>query len=213
MWLWFFHVSLFSRWCSHVCDGYIVHTFPSLCHFLCVDIRTGRTNTTKLKGAQSRLFLKVSKTMSLNIRLLLFLLLHSSSISWSSRVLLSCSPSSFLLCKNIRGLRSELNWHLTLINAFSNKQGHKPWLVILLSCYPLSFSYVQKLKPSWLSCGFGSLLYFLMCKKLNLLEWWRLKNSHCHRTFNLRWRNPPIPPCGLNQSYVLWVLCQNSRVE
>jgi hypothetical protein len=27
-WLWFFHVSLFLWWCSHVCSDCIVHTFP-----------------------------------------------------------------------------------------------------------------------------------------------------------------------------------------
>lgn len=74
LWSWFFHVSLFLWWCSHVCSCCIVHTFPPLCHFLCVDIRIGKANVTKLKGAQNWHFLQMSKTISLNLRLQLFLL-------------------------------------------------------------------------------------------------------------------------------------------
>ncbi len=53
------------------CSGYIVHTFPPLCHFLCVGIRTNRANMAKLKGVQNWHFLQVSKTMGFNPRLLL----------------------------------------------------------------------------------------------------------------------------------------------
>jgi hypothetical protein len=101
-----------------------VHTFPPLCNFLCIGIQIGKVNTKKLKGAQSWHFLQVRKTMSLNPSLLLFLLFTFFFYFlvvlclWLSCVLLSCSPLSFLLCRKLKGPRSELNQHVTLINAF-----------------------------------------------------------------------------------------------
>jgi hypothetical protein len=77
------------------------------------------------------------------------------------------------------------------------KQGHKPWLVILLSCSPLSFSYVQE-ASTFLVILWSCFPFVLSCVKkvgaMNLLERQRLKSSHCHHILPLQVRKPSCTP-------------------
>lgn len=149
----------------------VVHTFAPLFHFLCVGIWSDKTNTAKLEGAQVDIF-QVNKTMNLDLGLTCFYFLHSSSTSWLSFVLLSCSLSSFLLCKKLKGPRSKLDQRLTLINAFfrwTRPQTLTGHLVVLLP-----------------------FVLFLCARSLNLLGYLMVMFSLCIFFCEGSWNNEPF---------------------